>query len=77
MHLKIYPIKWEIDTAKVSNFHFWFWSRVCEVTTGNRLYYDRSRPHYKKDIRYLKEYKSVITIPAYIIPKRFGILWIY
>jgi pimeloyl-CoA synthetase len=24
MHLKIYPIKWEIDTAKVSNFHFWF-----------------------------------------------------
>jgi hypothetical protein len=64
----------EIDTTKVPNFHFWFWSRYkkSEVTTGNRLYYDRSRP-YKKDIRYLKEYKSVKKLPylAYIIPKAF------
>jgi hypothetical protein len=81
MHLNSYPIKWEIDTTKVSQFSFRFEAgyKKSEVTTGNRLYYDRSRP-YKKDIRYLKEYKSVkeITIPtAYIIPKAFGILWIY
>jgi hypothetical protein len=56
----------EIDTTKVSNFHFGFEAgyKKSEVTTGNRLYYDRSKP-FKKDIRYLKEYKSVkeITIP--------------
>lgn len=71
-----YPIKWEIDTAKVSKFSFLGFEagyKKSKVTTGNRLYYDRSRP-YKKDIRYLKEYKSVkeITIPkAYIIPRAF------
>lgn len=71
-----YPIKWEIDTAKVSQFSFLGFEaghKKSDATTGNRLFYDRSRP-YKKDIRYLKEYKSVkeITIPtAYIIPKAF------
>jgi hypothetical protein len=75
MHLKFLS-KWEIDTTKVSQFSFLGFEagyKKSEVTTGNRLYYDRSRP-YKKDIRYLKEYKSVkeITIPtAYIIPKAF------
>jgi hypothetical protein len=71
-----YPIKWEIDTAKVSKFSFLGFEaghKKSEVTTGNRLFYDRSKP-FKKDIPYLKEYKSVkeITIPkAYIIPKAF------
>jgi hypothetical protein len=35
--------------------------KKSEVTTGNRLYYDRSRP-YKKDIP-SKEYKSVKKLP--------------
>jgi hypothetical protein len=64
MHLKFYPIKWEIDTTKVSQFSFLGFEagyKKSEVTTGNRLY-DRSRP-YKKDIRYLKEYKSVKKLP--------------
>jgi hypothetical protein len=74
MHSKIYPIK-KITTRSPS--FLVLKQGIKEVTTANRLYYDRSRP-YKKDIRYLKEYKSVkeITIPiAYIIPK--AILWIY
>jgi hypothetical protein len=71
-----YSIKWEIDTTKVSKFSFLGFEaghKQSEVTNGNRLFYDRSKP-FKKDIRYLKEYKSVkeITIPkAYIIPKAF------
>jgi hypothetical protein len=52
MHLKFYPIKWEIDT-QFSFLGFEAGYKKSEVTTGNRLYYDRSRP-YKKDIRYLK-----------------------
>jgi hypothetical protein len=73
---KSYTIKWEIDTTKVSKFSFLGFEaghKKSEVTNGNRLFYDRTKP-YKKDIPYLKEYKSVkeITIPkAYIIPKAF------
>jgi hypothetical protein len=73
---KPYTIKWEIDTTKVSPFSFLGFEaghKKSEATTGRRLYYDRTKP-FKKDIPYLKEYKSVkeITIPAaYIIPKAF------
>jgi hypothetical protein len=41
MHLKFYPIKWEIDTTKVSKFSFLGFEagyKKSEVTTGNRLY---------------------------------------
>jgi hypothetical protein len=71
-----YTIKWEIDTTKTSKFSFLGFEaghKKSEVTNGNRLFYDRTKP-YKKDIPYLKEYKSVneIIIPeAYIIPKAF------
>jgi hypothetical protein len=73
---KSYTIKWEIDTTKVTPFPFLGFEaehKKSEATTGDRLYYDRTKP-FKKDISYLKEYKSVkeITIPnAYIIPKAF------
>lgn len=73
---KSYTIKWEIDTSKVTSFSFLGFKaghKKSEVTNGNRLFYDRSKP-FTKDIPYLKEYKSVkkITIPrAYIIPKAF------
>ena len=45
-------------------------TKKSEATTGNRLYYDRSKP-YKKDVPYIKEFKSQkdVVIPfAYIIP---------
>lgn len=71
-----YTIKWEIDTTKSIKFPFLGFEaerKKSDVTTGDRLFYDRSKP-FKKEIPYLKEYKSVkeITIPrAYIIPKAF------
>jgi hypothetical protein len=73
---KSYTTKWEIDTTKVSLFSFSGFEaghKKSLATTGSRLYYDRTKP-FKKDIQYLKEYKSVkeITIPkSYIIPKAF------
>lgn len=73
---KSYTIKWAIDTTKVTPFSFLGYEaghKKSEATTGSRLYYDKTKP-FKKDIPYLKEYKSVqeITIPeAYIIPKAF------
>ncbi|OUL63697.1 M14 family metallopeptidase [Flavobacterium sp. AJR] len=73
---KPYTIKWEIDSTKMTTFSFLGYEathKKSEVTTGNRLFYDRTKP-YKKDIPYIKEFKSVknITVPtAYIIPKGF------
>ncbi|WP_409416869.1 M14 family metallopeptidase [Flavobacterium sp. PS2] len=73
---KPYTIKWEIDSTKMTTFSFLGYEathKKSEVTTGNRLFYDRTKP-YKKDIPYIKEFKSVkdIIVPtAYIIPKGF------
>jgi hypothetical protein len=71
---KTYTIKWEIDSTKMTTFTFLGYEathKKSDATTGNRLFYDRTKP-YKKDIPYIKEFKSVkdITVPtAYIIPK--------
>ena len=73
---KSYTIKWEIDTTKAIPFSFLGYEasyKKSDVTTGNRLFYDRTKP-YKKDVLFSKEYKSTreIVIPAaYIIPKGF------
>ena len=73
---KSYTIKWEIDTSKALPFSFLGYEagyKKSDVTTGNRLFYDRTKP-YKKDIPYSKEFQSVkeIIIPkAYLIPKGF------
>ncbi|MEC5166025.1 hypothetical protein RCH18_001760 [Flavobacterium sp. PL11] len=73
---KPYTIKWEIDTTKSIPFSFLGYEasyKKSDVTTGNRLFYDRIKP-YKKNVPFSKEYKSVkeITIPAaYIIPQGF------
>jgi hypothetical protein len=73
---KPYTIKWEIDSTKMTTFTFLGYEashKKSEATTGDRLFYDRTKP-YKKDIPYIKEFKSVkdITVPtAYIIPKGF------
>jgi Zinc carboxypeptidase len=71
---KKYTLKWEIDSSKVEKIDFLGYEgnmKKSDVTTGNRLFYDRNKP-YKKSIPYYKEYKSVkeIFIPkAYLIPK--------
>lgn len=73
---KPYPIQWEIDSSKVTSIPFLGYEgsyKKSEVTTGDRLFYDQTKP-FKKDIPYYKEYKSVkeVIIPeAYIIPKGF------
>ena len=73
---KSYTIKWEIDSTKTIPLSFLGYEasyKKSDVTTGNRLFYDRSKP-YKKDVPFSKEYKSVkeIIIPtAYIVPKQF------
>ncbi|HLF52716.1 M14 family metallopeptidase [Flavobacterium sp.] len=73
---KSYSIQWEIDSSKVTSIPFLGYEgsyKKSEVTTGDRLFYDKTKP-FKKDIPYYKEYKSVkeVMIPeAYIIPKGF------
>lgn len=73
---KNYTIKWDIDSTKTEKFSFLGYEAIHKksvVTTGDRLFYDRTKP-YKKDVLNLKEFKSSkqITIPtAYIIPKSF------
>jgi len=71
---KQYPIEWKIDSSKATTFLFSGFEasyKKSEATTGQRLFYDRTKP-YQKNIPYIKEYKSVkeVTIPnAYIISK--------
>jgi hypothetical protein len=71
---KQYPIEWKIDSSKTTTFLFSGFEasyKKSEVTTGQRLFYDRTKP-YQKNIPYIKEYKSAkeVTIPkAYIVPK--------
>ncbi|MEP7094421.1 MAG: M14 family metallopeptidase, partial [Flavobacterium sp.] len=73
---KSYTLKWEMDSTKTTAFSFLGYEagyKKSEATTGNRLFYDRSKP-YKKDVPYIKEFKSVkeVTIPiAYIVPRGF------
>lgn len=73
---KSYPVRWAIDSTQVSNLTFLGYEggyKKSEVTTGNRLFYNRSKP-YKRDIRYLDHYKPTkeIVIPkAYVIPQGF------
>jgi hypothetical protein len=71
-----YPIQWETDSTKVEKLHFRGYEGLekrSEVTTGDRLYYDRSKP-LDKEIPFYKEYKPVkeIVIPqAYVVPGAF------
>jgi hypothetical protein len=69
-----YPVKWELDTTKVEKINFLGYEsghKQSDVTTGNRLFYDRSKP-YEKEIKFYSSYKPIaeISIPkAYIIPQ--------
>lgn len=69
-----YPIQWTIDSSKVEKIKFLGYEggyKKSEVTTGQRLYYDRNKP-YSKEIPFYGTYKAVknIKIPkAYVIPQ--------
>jgi hypothetical protein len=71
---KPYTLKWELDSTKATTFSFLGYEaeyKKSDATTGDRLYYDRSKP-YKKEVPYIKEFKSLkdVVIPsAYIIPR--------
>jgi hypothetical protein len=73
---KSYTLQWELDSTKATTFSFLGYEagyKKSEATTGNRLYYDRSKP-YKKEVPYIKEFKSVkeVAIPtAYLIPRAY------
>ncbi|RYG47852.1 MAG: hypothetical protein EOO01_14270, partial [Chitinophagaceae bacterium] len=70
----LYPVQWAVDSAKVSEIEFLGFEgsyKKSEVTTGQRLFYDRSKP-FKRKIPFYGEYKPVktVTIPNdYIIPQ--------
>jgi Zinc carboxypeptidase len=73
---KKYTIKWEIDTTKKTTIPFLGFEasyKKSDATTGNRLFYDRTKP-YKKEVPFIKDYKAVkeIEIPKYyVIPQGF------
>lgn len=71
---KKYPIKWEIDSTKISKLSFKGYEatyKKSEVTGLDRLFYDQTKP-FEKEITYYNFFKpsKEIEIPmAYIIPK--------
>lgn len=70
----VYPYSWTIDSSKMVKRRFLGYEGIIkksEVTTGNRLFYDRSQP-FDKPIDFYSHYKatkSVIIPEAYIVPK--------
>ncbi|MDI1256057.1 MAG: M14 family metallopeptidase [Flavobacterium sp.] len=71
-----YTLLWEVDSTKVSRIPFMGFEglrKKSDVTTGDRLFYDRKKP-FTKSIPFYKEFKASkeIVIPeAYIIPRSF------
>jgi hypothetical protein len=69
-----YPIQWTIDSSIVEKIKFLGYEggyKKSEVTTGQRLYYDRNKP-YTKEIPFYGTHKALknIKIPkAYVIPQ--------
>ncbi|MDK2771449.1 MAG: hypothetical protein KYX68_04365 [Flavobacterium sp.] len=69
-----YPLKWEIDSAKVSYIDFMGYKggyKPSDVSGKQRLYYDRKQPFTKK-IPFYNDYKATkeVTIPSfYVIPQ--------
>jgi hypothetical protein len=70
---KIIYYKMEIDTSKRCHSPFGYEAgyKKSDVTTGNRLFYDRTKPYKRHSIQ--QRFKSVkeIIIPKHIIPKEF------
>lgn len=71
-----YPVQWRIDSTKVEKMEFLGYEGSIvksKVTTGDRLFYDKSKP-FTKVIPFYKNYKATkdVEIPtAYVIPQAF------
>ncbi len=71
-----YVLKWAIDSTKVTKIQFLGYEglyKKSEVTTTERLFYDRTKP-FQKEIDFYGVYKPIkdIIIPDfYVIPKAF------
>lgn len=74
LEAKTYPVQWVIDSSSIVKKTFLGYQagyKKSEVTTGNRLFYDREKP-YSKEIPFYSSYKATreVVIPkAYMIPK--------
>ncbi len=74
---KTYPIKFSADRENPSKFKFKGYEGSyieSKVTTGKRLFYDKSKP-FEKEINYYNNFKTTkeVHIPkAYIIPQGWG-----
>ena len=72
--LKTYPIDWKLDTTKISSLNFKGFEGTMipsEITGGQRLKYDRSKPFTKEVIyqNYFEPSMEVSVPKAYIIPQ--------
>lgn len=71
---KTYPIQYKVDRESPSKFNFKGYEGSyidSKVTTGKRLFYDKSKP-FEKEVNYYNNFKTTkeIVIPkAYIIPQ--------
>ena len=71
-----YTLQWEVDKSVQEPFTFLGYEagyKKSDATTGQRLYYDRTKP-FKKEVPFFSQYKSVkdVRIPkAYVIPRGF------
>jgi len=71
-----YTLQWEVDNNVKEPFTFLGYEagyKKSDATTGQRLYYDRSKP-FKKEVPFFPQYKSVkdVRIPkAYVVPRGF------
>ena len=68
-----YSFAWVIDSAKVDKRNFLGYEGIVkksDVTTGDRLYYDRKQPYDKKIDFYThyKPSKNIVVPNAYVIP---------
>lgn len=69
-----YPVQWKLDSTKVDKMNFLGYEgsyKKSDVTTGDRLFYDRNKP-FSKEIDFYPKYKSVkeVVVPrGYVIPK--------
>lgn len=70
----LYPFAWVVDSSKIQKRRFLGYEGIVkksEVTSGNRLFYDRNQP-YDKEITFYPAYKATkeLVVPkSYIVPK--------
>lgn len=71
-----YAVRWTIDSSKVEQMTFLGYEglrKKSDVTSGDRLFYDRKKP-FSKLIPFYSEYKPAaqVAVPkAYVIPQEF------